>query len=482
MFGLYVSDTSVYTAVVKSQHGVLSITKGMQTELPSGLIINGYVQDQEAALSYLKQIFAGYSKAQLRNLTLQVDSTTAIYRDLQVPAMGKRSLDGYVYNIMQAQVANIGEYVIDYALTPNEDANTYRIFAAAMPRRLITCYQQLLAKLGIKHCGISTCIMSLMQWMKNFTHDENHHQQIIASQQGDMTKTILFDGVHYVIANNVRLSASNGVTRIDQLTMRISELIQFQSAKDPDHPVSRIFVASDDKQVEASLAGLKTIYGIEVVPVQPEPYVQYQGEPSFSAMVGLAGIFMPFNKTIDLSKSARFDLLTEPAIKQQHKAVLVRLIIINLILVLVVGAVFWGLGLSVKQKNNQLQAQLTDAKFVQTYNQAVDYAEKSTQLQQKLADRDALNTGIAAQKLVDDALIKQIQSLAEGIKITKISVVNYTTVMLYGTTSDRAAPYQFIQRLMQQPETYTDIYYQGFDYINKQYSFAVAFTVLKGAE
>lgn len=482
MFGLYISDVNVLTAKASGSISRLVVSKSRLTALPDNLVINGYIQDEAAFSTFLKGVLSGYSKSEKRKFALQVDSTTIIYRDLQIPNMNKKALEQYVYNTMQAQIANADEYYLDYAITPDDTASGYRVFVAAIPRRLVKNYRQLLWRLGIKKFSFGLPIVSLMQWKSRQPVDPEGPVQIVAGQFGNLTKTILYSGSRYVIANNVRQTNPADPDHIQQLSQRISDLMQFQSVKDAAHKVSKVYIAADNAATMDALPGLKTAYNCEVSAVEPGPGLTYRGEVDFAVLAGLAGCFMPFAKTIDFNQSDRFDLLNPARQASQRQGSWQKIILINLAAVVLGGAVLWGWGCYYSRQAKDLQAKLDDPAFVSDYQQALAYSAKAAALTTAINERKGLEESLQGQKIVDAAFISYTRQLAVDINITSYTISSYQNVVLIGSSASRTAAADFVSRLRSETDRYGDVVYTGFDYSSGVYSFRVSFTALKGVD
>ena len=105
-------------------------------EIPEGLLINGFIQDEEGFARWAKSL-ADQLELKGKKVTVIADSTAVIYRQIETPKLKPKTLEKNLYFNLARQIGNIAENTVDYAVMPQAE-NGSESLTGIKPQHLIT--------------------------------------------------------------------------------------------------------------------------------------------------------------------------------------------------------------------------------------------------------------------------------------------------------------------------------------------------------
>ena len=193
----------MYVEGTKNRKRVLSC---FRFELPAGLVEDGYIEDTKALGKILKEELQKRNLSKVKRTYFSVYSTRIGGKEVQLPYVPqKKILDMVEVNASEYFPVDISQYVLAYdvldVIEEKDDKKTekkekkkknYQLMVYAVPRSLMTCYQQVAEEAGIELVGLNYSNNSVYQIIrKNY---ETGVHMMMKIEEKETVITIMRDG------------------------------------------------------------------------------------------------------------------------------------------------------------------------------------------------------------------------------------------------------------------------------------------------
>lgn len=192
----------MYVEGTKNRKRVLSC---FRFELPAGLVEDGYIEDPKALGKILKEELQKRNLSKVKKTYFSVYSTRIGGKEVQLPYVPqKKILDMVEVNASEYFPVDISQYVLAYDvldIIEENDKKTdkkekkkkhYQLMVYAVPRSLLTCYQQVAEEAGIELVGLNYSNNSVYQIIrKNY---ETGVHMMMKIEEKETVITIMKDG------------------------------------------------------------------------------------------------------------------------------------------------------------------------------------------------------------------------------------------------------------------------------------------------
>ncbi len=193
----------MYVEGTKNRKRVLSC---FRFELPAGLVEDGYIEDTKALGKILKEELQKRNLSKIKKTYFSVYSTRIGGKEVQLPYVPKKKIFGMVeVNASEYFPVDISQYVLAYdvldiieeksdkkADKKEKKKRHYQLMVYAVPRALLTCYQQVSEEAGIELVGLNYSNNSVYQTIrKNY---ETGVHMMMKIEEKETVITIMRDG------------------------------------------------------------------------------------------------------------------------------------------------------------------------------------------------------------------------------------------------------------------------------------------------
>ena len=193
----------MYVEGTKNRKRVLSC---FRFELPAGLVEDGYIEDTKALGKILKEELQRRNLSKIKKTYFSVYSTRIGGKEVQLPYVPKKKImDMVEVNASEYFPVDISQYVLAYdvldIIEEKDDKKTdkkekkkkhYQLMVYAVPRSLLTCYQQVAEEAGIELVGLNYSNNSVYQTIrKNY---ETGVHMMMKIEEKETVITIMRDG------------------------------------------------------------------------------------------------------------------------------------------------------------------------------------------------------------------------------------------------------------------------------------------------
>ena len=193
----------MYVEGTKNRKRVLSC---FRFELPVGLVEDGYIEDTKALGKILKEELQKRNLSKIKKTYFSVYSTRIGGKEVQLPYVPKKKImDMVEVNASEYFPVDISQYVLAYdvldiieeksdkkADKKEKKKRHYQLMVYAVPRALLTCYQQVSEEAGIELVGLNYSNNSVYQTIrKNY---ETGVHMMMKIEEKETVITIMRDG------------------------------------------------------------------------------------------------------------------------------------------------------------------------------------------------------------------------------------------------------------------------------------------------
>lgn len=432
-----------------------------EVEINEKLIINGIIQDPDEYASSLKRLI---KKAKLRdkNTTVLIDSSSIVYRDMQVPRLTNREIENLVYHTFDTQLPKIEDYVIDFSIVEETDKGK-RILCAAVPSMLVETYKTAFRKAGLKLDKATTGISALIT-MNNLVKAQN---TISIANNGDVLSCTIFNNSKYDFNSVTRLS--NKQAPEQEILQRIDQVVQFERVQNPSYSYD-------------------TIYGIGVENERMRQYtdtsIGFSNATSahcFSS-VSTDAVLLSVNT---VKKSLRqFNLvkgINQKKIKNKgdSRSVILMLSAAMLVNILILAGVYGYKQYEcyvLRQEYAAIQDKYNDSVFSDHYAKATMYMGLNEQIEIQVKEYDAVNTYLKANSKFTYTVFANIFNMSDNVTVTQYSY-NDGVLQLQASGSGKGTPYEFVEQLIAS-NMFVNVEYSGYSYNESEQSYSFVVTAI----
>ena len=456
----------------KAKKQTLQVKRSSTQEIPEGLLINGFIQDEEGFARWAKSL-ADQLELKGKKVTVIADSTAVIYRQIETPKLKAKTLEKNLYFNLARQIGNIAENTVDYAVMPQAE-NGSESLTVVVPQTFGEAYAKALKAAGIKPQHLITSTLALIQ-AGLFLKEEK--TAIYSWCSDEVCTSVLFNNGRFMFSNVFRFDRNQ--TPLAVMNERISQLVQFQRIKNPDSPVEMVHIGAP-REVESIAQELTQLLRL---PTEIFPAVEGLSGCEVSAQVcavyGLAQIRRPY----DLFHGINHQRYTEAYRHRQTLRLIGGLFAFNALVL--AGLTYRQFALNQIEDNaiKQVQAQLQLPERISQYDEALVVSMQNSLTRQQIADAlQALQYSEQTEQFTK-TLFEQIQALKpKDVSIIGLQVQDGLSVQLSCTSSNRLSPSLYTQDL-RSTDWFADVNYTGFTYNQSQKSYSFLITLgLKGGD
>lgn len=438
-----------------------------EVEINEKLIINGIIQDSDEYASSLKRLIKK-TKLRDRDTTVLIDSSSIVYRDMQVPRLTNREIENLVYHTFDTQLPKIEDYVIDFSIVEETDKGK-RVLCVAVPSMLIETYKTDFRKAGLKLVKVTTGISALIT-MNYLVKAQN---TISIANNGDVLSCTIFNNSKYDFNSVTRLS--NKQAPEQEILQRIDQVIQFEKVQNPSYSYD-------------------TIYGIGVENDRMRQYtdtsIGFSNATTahcFSSSVNADAVLLSVNTVKANQKQINLLVgINQKKIKNKgdSRSVILILSVAMLANILILAGIYGYKQYEcyvLRQEYSAIQGMYNDSVFSDHYAKATMYMGLNEQIETQVKEYDAVNTYLKANSKFTYSVFANIFNMSDNVIITQYSY-NDGVLQLQASGSGKGTPYEFVEQLLAS-NMFLNVEYSGYSYNESEQSYSFVVTaILKEAE
>lgn len=242
------------------QDGNIEIKEAYKVKTPKGAISDGKIMDIKQVKNILFDVLKDIEKVKEGTCTIQ--STETITREMVLPVFKPQDMNQMIeMEIYQSFPIDLEDYIVEHKVTHEfmeDHIKKATIMAAALPKKIVDDYLQLLAELKLKPIAIDIHSNAIS---KLFAEDRNNKINEIHETR-DKTIVLLDMGYHqinlHIISNGIlkvsRILLKDLITDHEYLFAEINRYFQFYTSKKTDNRIDAIFLYGGDTDEAFKLA------------------------------------------------------------------------------------------------------------------------------------------------------------------------------------------------------------------------------------
>lgn len=163
---------SKYIKIVKggiNKKGSISVTDCFIEPSPEGAVVNGYIKNSTALISFLGGLIRKYNLGK-NNCYVNVKSSDIIAREFHVPVIKGPKLNKIIQNEILSIFGVSNEYYIEYVITDTtviDYKNIYKVLAYAIPKNMVLNYYELISAVNLKPVSLDVHRNSISKLFKS---------------------------------------------------------------------------------------------------------------------------------------------------------------------------------------------------------------------------------------------------------------------------------------------------------------------------
>ncbi|MBS5112428.1 MAG: pilus assembly protein PilM [Coprobacillus cateniformis] len=258
---IYISSENISVVTAESKRDVLRINDYFQLPLNEGTMLNGVIIDDYDLKQKLKVV---YDKG-ITEAVLVVDSAKILAKSASIPKMRDKEILQFVKDELSTVDSNSEDVVYDYSYIGDDETvkGASKIFCVGVERQFIDSYLEVFNEAGIAIVAIDYAINVLMSLVKQLAGflDKSY---AITQIDGQNVISVLFINNEYILTNRSRIFSTKGTLEFENEVIGvISQLKQFASSSQQDHPLTDIYFFGLDQEKEQKLFDrIRTSLGI----------------------------------------------------------------------------------------------------------------------------------------------------------------------------------------------------------------------------
>lgn len=457
MLYIQVKDKEIVFVFLKRTRKKIAVQKLIRMDLSVGMVVNGFVQDEEHLISKLQEIVGKY-RLQNKKVVLTVDSTFIVYREMTTPVLRKKALESYVYHSLKQQVNAIEDFVIDYAVLKQD--KQMQLLAVMMPMNMLDLYQRIAKQCKLKLACITTTPLNLIRGYQFEPPVPPLSSQIVMAYNGDVINTVLFNHGEYIFANAYRTfgTASTPIALME----RISQMMQFQKAQNMGIQVQKVSLYGEIEDVVAKQ--IASTLGIEVVcnvsPAQVDNQSRDGLEGTLVAIFSaIKGTYRDYNLVSGINQK-RFTTKFE-ATRQANG--LLWVLVLNVMVLVVAGALVYKENKEELGRRDEFQMRLENPILQQKYLRAMELSAQTVLYENQVKEVASLQKTLLHQRAFHYAIYQSILSHKPAdVSWQSLSYMN-DTLTLQVSSKNRSSTYIFAQNL-RDSDVFYEVRYTGFSF------------------
>ncbi len=453
----------VLQGIIKKGHLNISNFKTLPVE--AGALINGVITNEEV----VKEAVAGALKENpklFKNMKLVIDSSLIATKTIEVPKLKPKELTALAAVEFEDNAGNYDELVVDYANMAGFTGNN--IFCCGVEKRVLESYIALFASLKIQIQSIDVGLNTLIQYV-SATRDFKGMTFALNILDGKNLVSLLFENGIYIFSNRSRLLSERGTAALaDELSGKLSSLIQFSKSQKSEHTLNMSLYAGLDEFELETLKALNfdpelNLFMMPQTPNIKNGFVMDEVFDFGSFIYPIAGFFAG-TKPINLFDAFRKSKAVKKDLPFEYKALIIPGAMI--LVCLIVFGVFFGLKYNAQKKLDEMNAYISDESNQAKYMQAKELTDEVSGIQVEVSNVKAINTAINSNPKLTSDKLTHMATLCNGVITLNTMDYDGTTgaINISATANNEKEAAQYIERL-KETQYFTQIDYTGYSQV-----------------
>ncbi|MEL7661668.1 type IV pilus biogenesis protein PilM [Acetobacterium wieringae] len=440
----------------------LTITNYKTLPVEAGALINGVITNEEVFRETIIEALKESPKL-FKNMKLIIDSSLILTKTVEVPKLKPRELEVLAAAEFDESAGNYDELVVDY--TPISGSSSNRIFCCGIEKRVIESYVTLFGSLKIQIQSIDVGLNTMIQYV-TATRDFRGMTFALNILDGKNLVSLLFENGIFIFSTRSRLLAERGTeTFAQELTGKLSSLIQFNKSQKSEHPLNMSLYAGLD---EFELEGLKALnfdpdLNVFALPQTPNIKTGFVMDEAFdfgSFIYPSAGFFSG-SRPLNLFASYRKSNAAKKALPFEYKVLILPAAMIFVFLI--TFGVFFGLKYSAGKRLEEMNAYISDANNQAKYLQAKQLTDEVNSIQVEIANIETINAAINSNPDLGSAMMNSLATQGNGVITLNALAYDGTTgaIHIEATANNEKEAARYIERL-KSTAYFTQVDYTGY--------------------
>lgn len=465
---IYLSNSEVRVIVGKRNGNYLCVDAAFRGNAPEGSIINGQVLNEEVFTNYLADFWEEH-RLSGKDVTLVLGSARTVVKAVAVPQLPYRKIMAYLPHEF-ASSGSKKDSLYTYNILSKEKEK-YWIFAGMTEREFLRQHILRFRKLGIKLGNVSVGMMANLKLIQRISHLKDKTCIIQMADGINLVSILLVQG-KYRHFTSMRVFAPQGSRDFGcEIAKAVSTLRLFLYTQDIEKTITHVYFADGFRKEELKIyqESLRQIGG------EIQADMIFGGEPELiRLMPGLAGETAEYYFTAVaglLAERNRQNLIyqyfcSQERLRGQRKKLRKRLPAAALAFLLL-GAVGIQTAEIVKGME-MLEWQFKIMDNTESMERIVRYESLSRENEELAAMIDVINDtqrNLSGYPVYTAKVRSVVEACAAGLGTAEI--VKYDgesgEVTVEVSVKDAACVYRLADRLKEREDTFSDVYYSGFE-------------------
>lgn len=473
---VYFSNDGIQVLQGIVKKGRLTITNYKTLPVEAGALINGVITNEEVVRETITEALKESPKL-FKNMKLIIDSSLILTKTVEVPKLKPRELEALAAGEFDESAGNYDELVVDYTPIPGLSGN--HIFCCGIEKRVIESYVALFSSLKIQIQSIDVGLNTMIQYV-TATRDFRGMTFALNILDGKNLVSLLFENGIFIFSTRSRLLAERGTEAFAQeLTGKLSSLIQFNKSQKSEHPLNMSLYAGLD---EFELEGLKALnfdpdLNVFALPQTPNIKTGFVMDEVFdfgSFIYPIAGFFSG-TRPLNLFAAYRKSNAAKKVLPFEYKALILPAAMI--LVFLITFGIFFGLRYSAQKSLEESNAYISDPNNQAEYLQAKELTDEVNSIQAEISNIETINKAINSNPDLTSDKLTHMVTLGNGVIVLNSLEYDGTTgaIRISATANNEKEVAQYIKRL-KDTQYFTQIDYTGYAQVGSSGTLVTAIT------
>lgn len=473
---VYFSNDGIQVLQGIMKGGRLNISNFKTLPVEAGALINGVITNEEMVKETISEALKE-SPHLFKNMKLVIDSSLIATKNVEVPKLKPKELAAVAATEFEDTAGNYDALVVDYAHIPGPAGNN--LFCCGVEKRVLESYITLFASLKIQIKSIDVGLNTLIQYV-TATKDYKGMTFALNILDGKNLVSLLFENGIYIFSTRSRLLSERGTDAFaDELSGKLSSLIQFNKSQKSEHTLNMSLYAGLD---EYELNGLRALnfdpdLNLFSIPQTPNIKNGFVIDESFdfgSFIYPIAGFFAGI-KPINLFAAFKKSNVVKKELPFEYKALILPVAMI--LICLIVFGIFFGLKYSAQKKLEETNAYISDESNQAEYMQAKELTDEVNAIQAEIASVEAVNAAINSNPDLVSVMMNSI--VTQGNNAVILNSLDYDgstgAIQIVAIANNEKEAARYIERL-KSTGYFTQVEYTGYAEVSSQTSTSTSTT------
>ncbi|KAF5089441.1 hypothetical protein DSECCO2_26830 [anaerobic digester metagenome] len=459
---VYFSNDGIQVLKGIVKKGRLTITNYKTVPVEAGALINGVITNEEVFREAITEALKESPKL-FKNMKLIIDSSLILTKTVEVPKLKPRELEALAAGEFDESAGNYDELVVDYTPIPGLSGN--HIFCCGIEKRVIESYVALFASLKIQIQSIDVGLNTIIQYV-TATRDFRGMTFAINILDGKNLVSLLFENGIFIFSTRSRLLAERGTEAFAQeLTGKLSSLIQFNKSQKSEHPLNMSLYAGLD---EYELEGIKalnfdpdlSVFALPQTPNVKNSFVMDEIFDFGNYIYPIAGFFSG-SRPLNLFSAYRKSNAAKKALPFEYKALILPAAMI--LVFLITFGVFFGLKYSAQKSLEESNAYISDPNNQAEYLQAKELTDEVDSIQTEIDNIEMITAAVNSNPDLVSAMMNSLATQGNGVITLNALAYDGITgaIHIEATANNEKEAARYIERL-KSTGYFTQVDYTGY--------------------